>query len=42
MSDIFSVDEQPYIVYMGELPERSGRKTMEDDHHDILSDAIGE
>ncbi|KAL1813286.1 hypothetical protein ACET3Z_023351 [Daucus carota] len=35
-------ERKPYIVYMGELPERSGRKTMEDDHHDILSDAIGD
>ncbi|KAK1389626.1 subtilisin-like protease SBT4.15 [Heracleum sosnowskyi] len=40
-SDTTQNERKPYIVYMGELPKRS-RKTMEDDHHDILSDAIGD
>jgi len=31
---------QPYIIYMGELPE--ARTSIEDKHHSLLMAAIGE
>lgn len=37
----FFFEEQPYIVYMGNVPEEAGISAVKE-HHSLLTTAIGE